>query len=401
MSNNEPMTTGRHDAAASAIGYLYQTQWPLEDLIRRSRDEPDCVLALELVDDVAWMENSAPRELVQSKHHIERSGGLGDMSVDLWRTLAVWMDAHDPGDPSGPTLTLVTTSVAAPGSAAHAFRTSGSDPEAGRQRLERAASQSTSAATQVARVRFLGLPEAARSAFVSRIRVLDGSPGIEDLDAEVRKELHLVLPRGREDMFLGQVWDWWIRRAISLLTHTASTVSGLELHAAIDRMRNEFSDDNLPTTVPREAFDAGSIGSYDGRIFVRQLDFVGPPTVILERSIQDYYRSITQSAVWIENNLVDLPEVTKFKEDLRDEWERVFAWAVSRLPAEATDDEKRQVGRGILERCLDSSEVALRPQYREAFFFRGKLQEISDERLIGWHPEYGRLLDELLAGTTP
>jgi hypothetical protein len=49
---------------------------------------------------------------------------------------------------------------------------------------------------------------------------------------------------------------------------------------------------------------------------------------------------------------------------------------------------------------LDSTDIALRPQYREAFFFRGKLHELADERLVGWHPEYERLLDELLAGAT-
>lgn len=401
MPDDDPSTTGQHDAAASAIGYLYQTQWPLVDLVRRSRHEPDCRLSLELLDDVVWLQDGTPQELVQSKHHIDRAGGVGDMSVDLWRTLGVWMDAHEPGDPAGPTLTLVTTSVAAPGSAAHALRSSTYASDEARGRLEEAATNSNAVATQAVRDRFLGLPEPARSAFVARIRVLDGAPTVEGLDAELRKELYLVLPRGHEDTFVGLVWDWWLRQAIALLTRSLATVSGLDLRAAIDRIRNGFSEDNLPTTIPREAFDPGSMPAYQSRVFVRQLDLVGPPDTILQRSIQDYYRAVTQSAAWIENNLVDLPEVTKFKEDLRDEWDRVFAWAVSRLPETATDEDKREVGRGILERCLESTDVAIRPQYREAFFFRGKLHELADERLVGWHPEYEHLLDDLLAGATP
>lgn len=400
MTDDDPMATGQHSAAGSTIGYLYQTQWPLVELVRRSRDEPDCRVALELLDDVVWFDDALPQELVQSKHHTSRAGGVGDMAVDLWRTLGVWMDARSPSDPGRPTLTLVTTSVATPASAAHALRADTYDAEVARERLEHAATHSTSATTKTVRERFLGLSGLSRSAFVARIRVLDGAPGIADLDEELRKELHLVVPRGHEEVFVGLVWDWWLRQAIALLRRSIPSVSG-DLRAAIDRLRDAFSEDNLPTTIPREAFDHGTIPSYAGRVFVRQLDLIYAPHVILQKSIQDYYRAVTQSAAWIENNLVDLPEVAKFKADLRDEWDRVFAWAVSRLPADASDDDKREAGRSILERCLDSTEVAIRPQYREAFFFRGKLHELADERLIGWHPEFEHLLDELLADMAP
>lgn len=399
MTDSDSDTTGQHSAAGPAIGYLYQTQWPLIELVRRSRDEPDCHLALELLDDVVWSTDGLPHELVQNKHHTSRAGGIGDMAVDLWRTVCVWMDAHPPGDPAGPTLTLVTTSVAAPGSAAHALRADSYDTELARERLERAAANSTSASTRDVRERFLALSSPARSAFVARMRVLDGAPGIADLEAELRRELHLVVPRGHEDVFIGLVWDWWLRQAVALLRRSIPSVSGLDLRAAIDRLRDAFSEGSLPTTVPREAFDQGTEASYADRVFVRQLALVDAPQTILQKSVQDYYRAVTQSAAWIENNLVDLPEVAKFKEDLRDEWDRVFAWAVSRLPDDAVDDDKRAVGRLILERCLDSTDVAIRPQYREAFFFRGKLHELADERLVGWHPEFEVLLDDLLADT--
>lgn len=397
MTEDHATDAGQHSAAGAAIGYLYQTQWPLVELVRRSRDEPECKVALELHDDVEWTGDGLPQELVQAKHHTSRAGGLGDMSVDLWRTLDVWMDAHVPGDPSGPTLTLVTTSVAAPGSAAHALRTDSYDDAFARECLERAATQSASAATKAARERFMSLPGAARSAFVARMRVLDGAPGIVDLDEDLRKELHLVVPRGYEDAFVGLVWDWWLRQAIGLLRRSIPTVSGLDLRSAMDRIRDGFAEGNLPTTVPRDAFDHGTVASYAARVFVRQLDLVDPPPVILQRSIQDYYRAVTQSAAWIENNLVDFPEVAKFKADLRDEWDRVFAWAVSRLPHDASDDDKRDAGRRILEQCLASTDVAIRPRYREAFYFRGKLHELADERLVGWHPHFKELLDELLA----
>jgi hypothetical protein len=77
---------------------------------------------MELYDDVSWEEDGTPTELLQLKHHVDAAGSLGDKDDDLWRTIRVWMDAHPPGDPSGPTLTLVTTQTAAAGTAAEALR---------------------------------------------------------------------------------------------------------------------------------------------------------------------------------------------------------------------------------------------------------------------------------------
>jgi Cap4, dsDNA endonuclease domain len=70
-----------HGAAASALGYLYQSQWPLVELLRRGRDEPDSALTLELHDDVAWEQNGTPTELLQVKHHVNAAGAWGTRTM--------------------------------------------------------------------------------------------------------------------------------------------------------------------------------------------------------------------------------------------------------------------------------------------------------------------------------
>ena len=386
----------RHDAAGAALGYLYQTQWPLVELVRRARERPDVELRLELLDDVEWMADGLPKDLVQLKHHLRSTGGVGDMSVDLWRTIAVWLDSGPPGDPDGPSLTLVTTAVVAVDTAAWFLRPDHHDPPQAQALLDAAAHGSTSNDTKSWRARYLDLTAEQRQVFVARIQVLDGAPVIGDLDAELRKELRFALPLGHEDLFVGLVWDWWFRAAVGLLQREMPSVSGLSLAAAIDDLRDRFGDDNLPTLVPREAFDDGSVGNYSTRVFVRQMEFVGAPDLILRKAIQDYYRATTQSARWIEDHLVDLPEVARFKDDLKDEWERCFAWECGTLASGASDDDKRDMGRRLLQRCMDATQVQIRPRYNEPFYFRGKLHELADERLVGWHPEYESLLDELM-----
>src|SRR4051812_12939767 len=80
-----------HSAAASAAGYLYQCQAALLELLRRGWDEPELVLFLERLDDVEIQGGDA-REALQIKHHSGAAGSLSDSSVDLWRTIAVWLD---------------------------------------------------------------------------------------------------------------------------------------------------------------------------------------------------------------------------------------------------------------------------------------------------------------------
>src|SRR3954449_10013096 len=95
-----------HGAAASASGYLYQTHWALVDLLRKGQTRPDQAITLELHDDVAWTDaddTGDAVELLQVKLHARaRSAELGDMSPDIWRTLRIWMDRDDVGDPQGP-----------------------------------------------------------------------------------------------------------------------------------------------------------------------------------------------------------------------------------------------------------------------------------------------------------
>jgi len=108
---------GGHGAASSALGYLYQSQWPLVELLLRGADRPDAAITVELYDDVAWEEYGSPTELLQVKHHLKSTRSLGDKDDDIWRTIRSWLDAGSPGNGAGPILTLVTTETAPDGTA--------------------------------------------------------------------------------------------------------------------------------------------------------------------------------------------------------------------------------------------------------------------------------------------
>jgi hypothetical protein len=391
------MTESSHSAAAQALGYLFQSQWPLVELVRRARERPDLELALEMYDDVSWEEGGAPKELLQLKHHVGAVRSLGDKDADLWRTIAVWMDLHQPADVDGPLLTLVTTQAASAGSACAALRPGTDDRVEAQRLLEDAAADSDAVATASARKRFLGLTPAARSIFVSRMRVLDNSAQIQDLDDQLRAELRLVLPPNNEDLYMDRLWAWWYRVAVSLLRREAATISGLEVAAKVADLRDQFSTATLPTLVGRDDFDPETEQEYSGRVFVEQLRWISLNDVLLQKAVVDYYRAYTQSARWIENHLVGLTELDDFEANLKDEWERAFEFMRLRLPADAEDDDVARAGQDLLRMVTERSQVRLR-QYSEAFFTRGKYHELADDGRVGWHPEFSARLERLLLG---
>ena len=405
-----------HSAAASAVGYLYQTNWALVDLLRKGQHRPDQAITLEMHDDVAWTTLSGtidPAELLQVKLHATGGGaGLGDKAVDIWKTLKVWMDRPDATDLQGPELALVTTSVASPGTAAYALRPvdtgAGRDVAFAVRQLALAATESTNSDTQASREAFLALGSAGQHNLLGRVRILDGQMPPEDLDLAVREALFYALPTGgkpSEDSFISQVWHWWSAVAVDLLRSYRQSVNVTEVRTFVRELRNRYTTDNLPTTVPLSSVTEDHIALYEGARFITQLklvDYAGPS---LRHAIIDYHRAVTQETSWLSDNLIDIQELQVFEDELRFEWAREFYAMVDDLELDLLtpeDAEKARVkaGRKLLKYLLDSTAVTVRTHYNEGFFARGKRHELaghdSAELRIGWHPDFADRLEALV-----
>ena len=387
-----------HGASGPALGYLYQSQWPLIEIIRRSSERPDLELAIEMYDDVSWELDGTPLELLQLKHHLNSNRSLGDKDPDLWRTIASWMDIHPADDADGPILTLVTTQRAAAGTACAALRAEERDVVEAKRLLETAASESTSESTVATRDRFIKMSEAQRSVFVGRMIVLDSASNIGDLDADLRKQLHLVLPRGHENVFVDRLWAWWYRVVISLLQDTSRKISALGVSEFISDLRDQFAPDNLPTLVDRDDFDLTTEDDYSNRNFVEQLRWISFTNTLLQKAIVDYYRAFTQSARWIEDHLVGFSELDEFEENLKDEWARAFEFMKLSLGEDAAPDRVADEGRTLFLLVTEQTRVRVRDRYSEGFFTRGKYHELADDGRVGWHRDFEGRLEELLLG---
>lgn len=407
------MASGEHNAAASAAGYLYQVRWALLNLLREGKTRPDQVISLEMLDDVGWEDaDGSATELLQTKLHADETAGLGDKDRDIWKTLLIWLKRSDATDPNGPELALVTTSTAQSGSAAFALRPAPvtRDVAAAVDLLTAAAETSTNAKTKAGRDRFLALSKAERTTFLNRVRVLDESLPLEDLDEAVRHEIIWGLPSGAQaqDQFLGQLWRWWDNMSIDLLRGRRSGVAVSQVKTFIQDLRDRYGPDNLPTTVLKSAVTDEEIEQHSTGRFYDQMRAVRYNRPNLRLAVIDYYRAVQQETQWVDDSLIGLRELQTFEENLRDEWARAFNDMLDDLSGGTGDydsesvneDTKWRAGKELLRTLLESTKVTIRKHYDDPFFARGKRHELAhrnNDLGIGWHPDFADRLDELVA----
>ncbi len=386
-----------HSAAASALGYLHQTRWGLLELLWSRNTDPSRSLTMEMFDDIAWDYDGTPTELKQLKLHVSTVRNLTDASDDIWRTLRAWMDAGRPGDTYGPTLTLITNATAGTGSAASHLRVSTDrDVTTARTKLEHTARNSTTTGTKAARDQFLRLPPSERATFVGRIFIADQSADLDGVEDEVATLLRPGAPTDpyQFDMYLEQVWGWWAKTTIAMLRGQRPAVSVTEVLTVLERIRDGYTRDNLPSLIDTEDINLDSL-QHENRTYVHQLHLLNLAARPLQKAILDYQRAYLQETRWLEVDLVDYAELDTFTARLVDEWERAFDHMLAQLPDEAGDADKQRAGRELLN-SLSESALSIRAKFQQPFHARGRRHALADDRKIGWHPEFDTHLAQLL-----
>jgi hypothetical protein len=386
--------TQSHDASASALGYLYQSELALLELVRRSKDEPTLALSIEMLDDVAFESAGSATELLQAKHHLQTRGSLSNASSDLWKTLTAWIDALESGavDLDATRFNVATTGSASPGSAASLLRADDArNPEGALEILERTARTSTNADQQAAYQRFLRLNDDIRLALIESVTVLDGTPTIPNIPSALELELRFASEARFRRPVVERLLGWWHRRVIAHLL-TRDLIYAEEIEQEIDALRDQFKSDNLPIDIGRDDVLAVDLSAED-RAFVWQLQLIAATLPTIELAIRDYKRAFLQRSRWISDQLVTDSDLHAYEERLIDEWEHQFAYFED---IEQAEDAMREAGLTLYHELQDR-DLWIRPRCQERFVSRGSYHELADQMKVGWHPDFVARLRSLLA----
>jgi hypothetical protein len=390
------VAANQHSAPSQALGYVYQVGWGLLELAKPGPE--DFELRLESLDDVSWHDaRGNPLEALQIKHHMDTPGTLSDMSVDLWRTVQVWLDNPVLREPDGPALFLVTTQ-AVPGAGALArLGPDGRSVDEALELLDAAARDSTNQATATTRASWLRQTVAVRAGLVTRLTVVSRQASAQELAQEVRRALTLTLPVGREEPFVEALLGWWWRVGVDMLSGTRGGVTRVNLRLHLDDLHEQFSSHSLPITVGLEGLP-DSVDSHRSRIFARQLEWVEAGDALLLLAIRDYYRAYSQMQAWVEKNMIGFAELQGYEQRIVEEWTMQFELMRQALGTDASEKAMRDAGMRLYAVAMNQSPTHLRAGLTDPFYARGTHHRLADVGTVGWHPDFAQRLEDLIGG---
>lgn len=395
----------RHTASGPALGYLYQCLCALKLGLRLMEDSPDSVVSVELLDDVSAEEAGRILHIQQTKHS-KRASTITDSSVDLWKTLAIWIEMSSNWIGYTPVLALVTTASAPQGRAAWYLRDAAHrDVTAAERILTRVATTAQGSTNQQHFEKYLGLSAEKRKDLLESVRVFDYEPNAADMQEELGQKLILSASREHLGAFSNRLTGWWFHRVVKELSRDPPGGIHIgELEAQIEDLRDQFSKSNLPIDYLLAEPDENQVRSYQTRIFVRQLKWILISDSRIRTAISDYYKAFQQRSKWVRESLIVDEELHKYESRLVAEWKRRFDAEMDdleRTPG-VTHEHRARTGREIYKWMELEASIPIRERCIEPYVMRGSYHILADEHhsdrsvRVGWHPNFLEKVMELL-----
>jgi len=378
-----------HGASASALGYLFQCRYALLMGLHAVLDTPQLLISIEKFDDVAFEANGEPTELIQTKHHIGKWGDLSDMSVDLWKAIAVWLHklAQDIEAPFRMRFVLLTTAHAPDPSAAALLRMRDRDEAAADKLLMAAAKASNNRKIADTCAAYAGTAEDLRLSLLRAVMILDGSPNIIDVHEEIARELHHAAPRERLDRLVERLEGWWFGAVIRALSGAARPeIPVLAIEQRVDELREEFKRDALPVDFQAATPPESIVAEMDKRPFVQQLRRIEIGPKRIEYAIRDYYRASEQRSRWAREELLIDGELERYERELTEAWEPRHA-NIAEEAESSTAEQKVALGQSVFKWAEQDANFPLRT-VRERFLTHGSYHILANRHVVGWHPDF-------------
>lgn len=389
-------------ASASAQGYLHQVLMGLYVLL----EHEDEYLAIESLDDLTLFEgeNEDPATLLQVKHHTNRAN-LSDSSLDLWKTLRIWIHQFNSADVDTRKthLHLITTATASPGSAASNLRVAPNRniEEAHRKLLHVVGASKNKELKSKYFPPFVALGRSEQLNLLSRLTISDSSPNILDTLMEINKRLSVATHRERRTALVDRVQGWWLRRAVENLRDETDKISGRELFSQIANIVDQLKPDALPIDFFDAAPSKELSKEYLRNKFVAQLNEISVNPRRIELAMADYYKAFEQRSRWVRDDLLLGEDLDIYERRLIDEWERFKLSLEDEVDlAGVSEEHLQEMGRRLLNWMEQVADVRIRPNVTEGYVMRGSYHLLADKDppQVWWHPLFLEKIEAVLEG---
>ncbi|AWJ86259.1 hypothetical protein TSH58p_22305 (plasmid) [Azospirillum sp. TSH58] len=348
------------------------------------------MVSVETYDDVAFTQNGAAVELIQTKHS-RTTKQLNDFSPQFWNTVGIWIKhlKDHPEELGRTALMLVATATVGEDTGLSMLRPEGQgrDIGAAHRKLVAAAAASKNQDVEWAVDAFLKLDAAAQRQVLDMVAVLDASPNIVDVREEIRRVLRHSARPEHLDHLIDRLEGWWFGVMTGALSRKGGReIPVSEIDAKLHDLREQFGPLQLPIDYAGVDPSAEIVSALKERTFVDQLKEIQVGDTGIRRAIVDYFRAFNQRSIWVRQGLLNGDELGQFGKRLIEAWERRWGIAERKLRNGASDDDLVEAGTGVYDWACNCN-ICLR-RVEEPFLTQGTFHLLANKKRIGWHPDY-------------
>jgi hypothetical protein len=383
-------------AKEPSLGYFYQIKYALYILLTHSKEMNDPKVRIENLDDIE-IEDINSLHLLQTKLHIKNKANLTDSSVDFWKTMRIWSEYinNKTIDLENTIFNLITTEEIPESSILFKFKsniTLNNEVSEIIKKLDEISISSKSKKNKKGYLAYQNLSVENKKKLIKKIRILDSSIGITEIDSLIKKELIYSTYPNTIDSFLEILDGWWFQKSIENLTTKIDHISSSELQIKIANIRDTFQADNLPNHFPNQLeITNEDVESLKERNFLKQLEIIKikASSNAIKRAISDFRRAFEQRSKWLRLHLLNPEEEEEYDVKLYNYWKNIYDLMCDEAE-EKSVEELIELGKGfyIEQFAKTCPQIKIREKFNEDYLTRGSYQMLSDSKKIGWHPNY-------------
>lgn len=404
MSRNAP-TAKRPRKSSSvpgqALGYSLQFTRMAAMLFEAG---PGSLVSFEVFEDVGEDSREGIRTFEQSKSALTYNP-LGDHSVDLWKTMANWVDAikNEPRSPDKIRFKIYVSRPAT-GNLADKFHAAKSVAEAKAALREakeilrggksKPGSQKPLSAKLAAELkRVVSAPEEILVSVIQAFTIERGSGSPQTDFAEILDK-HYV-PRNRVETVANYASGWVKRQVDKLLEQRKPAVIAWEdFHQEMTIFIRKVAERDILQSFAPEPSPSEQTELLP-KLFVRQMDLIELEFTERLEAVSHFFKASLDRTKWGESGEVHPSSLDELDGRLSQTWKnhkrKTFIQA-----ADKADTDK---GKLLFSECMlhkDTLEGAETPLH----FIPGCFHLLADDMKVGWHPKYVAELTSNVAKTT-
>lgn len=357
-------------------------------------------VSVEVFDDIGVERSDGTKEAIQAKSALSNRNPVSDRAVDLWKTLYNWLVAVQEKeiDIECTNCKLLIT-VDKHGNIVDSFNNATTDEEACQ-------------AWETAKKEFYDEGEIEKkigNEYADYIQEFFSNKNRSDACSIIRKfKLKTLTKNHTESLY--EKFQEKVYIAKSSLDMIFIYMLGW-----IDKQTAELAEDRKPMVIYSKSFRNELTAKYREvnqklslveiapkpskdminneldvfRVYIEQLDIVNCDYTDKIEAVSDYLRASANRTAWAEKGDISKDAVSLFSEEL------VRIWKNKKKILDITQKNSEESERGQLLyfECKDK-QVDMGSFVAPSFFTSGCFHALSDDKSIGWHPEYKKILEE-------